>query len=255
MLEFAGVGKSFDGARPVHVLQGVDFSIGSGEFVSLVGHSGSGKTTLLRLAAGLLRPTAGTVSITGTPANLYAQSHSIGYMSQTPALLEWRTLEENLKLPAEISGNWNGVDRRIAELLDMFGLSEYGAYFPRELSGGMAQRAAMARALLCEAPILLLDEPFSSLDALTRESLWRDAGRTLMHEGVTGFMITHNISEAVVMSDRILVLGGRPARVVGELDVPGSRPRDSSFLRGVEARETEQAVRELLEAHLNSGVS
>jgi NitT/TauT family transport system ATP-binding protein len=228
-------------------LTGVSLTVAPGEFVALIGANGTGKSTLLRLAAGLLRPDAGSVRIDGRPVD--GPDERVGFVFQEPRLLPWRSTLDNVAFPLELGG-WS-EDRRRAragELLGLVGLPGADELRPHELSGGMRQRAAIARALASEPTLLLLDEPFSALDALTRErfdialeSGWRRPGMSVV-------VVTHSIPEAVVLADRIVVLAGRPGTVVGDIAVPLSRPRSLAALESPEALAAAAAVRALLVA-------
>jgi NitT/TauT family transport system ATP-binding protein len=186
----------------------------------VLGPSGSGKSTILRILAGLLPPTSGEVIFYG------AEQPRIGMVFQQANLMPWRTVVENLTLPLELEGVGNGEARRQADgLMDLVGLNEFGAYWPRDLSGGMAQRVAIARALIHDPDLLLLDEPFGSLDALTRERMWTELSRIWQARQKTVVMVTHSISEALFLADRVLVLTQRPGKVKFELNVELPRPR------------------------------
>ena len=189
----------------VTALKGLSFSLGEGEFAAMIGPSGCGKSTVLSLAAGLLKPSEGTVTLRG----------SIGYMLQRDELFPWRTIEKNLYLPLEVQRK-NTPERRAraAELARTYGLADFLKSYPSQLSGGMRQRAALIRTLAMEPDILLLDEPFSALDYQTRLNVTADVARILRSEKKAALLITHDISEAISAADRILVLSARPARVI-----------------------------------------
>ena len=227
------------------VLDGVSFNVADGEVVAIVGPNGSGKSTLLRLIAGLLPAEAGTIAIGGTPVT--EADPRVGFVFQEPRLLPWRSTLANVAFPLELAGVAERQRReRATALLDMVGLSEFAAAYPRQLSGGMRQRAAIARALVREPEVLLLDEPFSALDALSRErfnaellDLWQRTRSTIV-------LVTHSIAEAVFVADRVIVLSPRPAHVVAEVPVPLPRPRTADALDGVAYSRTAATVR----AHL-----
>ena len=191
----------------VTALQGLSFSLGEGEFAAMIGPSGCGKSTVLSLAAGLLKPSEGTVTLRG----------SIGYMLQRDELFPWRTIEKNLYLPLEVQRK-NTPERRAraAELARTYGLADFLKSYPSQLSGGMRQRAALIRTLVMEPDILLLDEPFSALDYQTRLNVTADVARILRSEKKAALLITHDISEAISLADRIFVLTARPARLLAE---------------------------------------
>jgi NitT/TauT family transport system ATP-binding protein len=204
-------------------------TIPSGQFVSVLGPSGCGKSTLLRMIAGLMAPTSGSVSIGGEPVR--GPSRKVGIAFQTPSLLEWYTVAENIALPARMGrhpADKRSVERRVEELLATVKLASLGGKYPSELSGGMRQRVAIARSLITDPAVILMDEPFGALDAITREhmhdellSIWRESGATVL-------FITHDIAEAVYLSDRIVVMSPRPGRIVADIVNELPRPRNSS---------------------------
>lgn len=220
-LEVRDVRKSYDG---VSVLGGVSLTVGEGEFVSLVGPSGSGKSTLFRLIGGLEPADAGEIRIGGTPSG--GERGRIAYMPQQPALLPWRTVSANVELALGIAGLPRSEARAMTrDWLGRVGLAEYADAYPHMLSGGMQQRVSFIRALLSPQPLMCLDEPFGALDALTRLhmqqwllSLWEANRRAVL-------LVTHSIEEALLLSDRVIVLSGRPASVLHEFAVPFPRPR------------------------------
>ncbi len=188
-------------------IKGLSFSVDEGEFVAIIGPSGCGKTTLLSLAAGLLKPSAGTVTSRG----------SFGYMLQKDHLFPWRTIEKNLFLPLEVKRQNTPENRsRAKELAVKYGLGDFLGSYPSQLSGGMRQRAALIRTLATDPDVLLLDEPFSALDYQTRLNVTEDVSRIIRSENKTALLITHDISEAISLADRVLVLSPRPARVAHE---------------------------------------
>jgi NitT/TauT family transport system ATP-binding protein len=225
MITLTDVSKTFAGrAGDVAALRHVDLTVDQGEFLAVVGRSGCGKSTLLRLIAGLLRPTAGRIRIDGTPVT--GPRRDVALMFQRPALLPWRSVLDNVMLPAEIFG-WPRRERRrqAAELLDKVGLAGFEKRLPHELSGGMQQRVAICRALIQRPRLLLMDEPFSALDALTREELAVELQRIHMQLHTTVVFVTHAISEAVLLADRVVVLSSRPGQVRKVVDVDIPRPR------------------------------
>ncbi|QJC54353.1 ABC transporter ATP-binding protein [Paenibacillus albicereus] len=225
VLEVDQVSLSYPhGSGRTVVLGGVSLSVGAGEFVSLLGPSGSGKTTLLGLVGGLERPDSGRILVAGEPAG--SRPGLAAYMPQQAALLPWRTVQGNVELALRIAGRGRDEARRLArEGLERLGLARHARSYPQVLSGGMQQRVSFLRALLSPQPLILLDEPFGALDALTRQemqewllSLWEQDRRSVL-------LVTHSIEEALLLSDRILVLSSAPAAIVRELIVPFGRPR------------------------------
>ena len=224
-IEARGVVKTFETpSGPVQALRGVDLAARPGEFVALVGESGCGKTTLLRILAGLEAPTQGEVRIDGAP--LGGPSQEVGVVFQRPVLLPWRTTLENVLLPAQVrrATSAGAVDEAGA-LLRAMGLGEFMEKFPRHLSGGMQQRVAIARALLFSPSILLMDEPFGALDAITREQMHLDLLSIWATRQPTILFVTHDIAEAVFLADRVVLLSPRPGNVRLAYDVPIPRPR------------------------------
>lgn len=223
----AGRKQSFAALGPL------DVQIGDGEFVALIGASGCGKSTVLRLLAGLDEPTTGQVQINGQPpCDLQAQ-HSLGIAFQEHALLPWRTVESNLRLPFEVAG-LAATEDRIDELIALAGLKGFEHARPAELSGGMRQRVAIARALALRPKLLLLDEPFGALDAVTRRRMNFELERIWLESRPTTLMVTHSVEEAVLLADRILVLTERPGRVRIDTSVPFARPRPAVLMRSAE---------------------
>ena len=219
LLELEDIGISYhtlDGEIPA--LSHISFSVTEGEFVALVGPSGCGKSTLLNLIAGLLRPEQGSITINGKP--LQDSKLSIGYMLQKDHLFEWRTVYENVILGLEIQKKMT-PDRleRVNQLLVDYGLSDFKQVRPSQLSGGMRQRAALIRTLALEPSLLLLDEPFSALDYQTRLNVSDDIGKIIRKEKKTALLVTHDISEAISMADRVIVLSKSPATIRCELPI------------------------------------
>jgi NitT/TauT family transport system ATP-binding protein len=218
------------GSGPVEALREVTLDVAHGEFLSLVGPSGCGKSTLLRIIAGLRRATSGTVSINGTIVG--APIARVGMVFQAPVLLKWRSILDNVLLPAELAGlAVRAYRQRAVELLHRVGLGEFAHRRPSELSGGMQQRVSICRALLLDPPLLLMDEPFGALDAMTRDELNFELLR-IWGEGPQGagarktiVFVTHSIEEAVILSDRVVVLSPRPGAIVLARDIDLPRPR------------------------------
>jgi NitT/TauT family transport system ATP-binding protein/sulfonate transport system ATP-binding protein len=215
-----------------HALEDVSLEVREGEFVSLIGPSGCGKTTLLRLIAGLDSPQAGTLTVDGQP--IEGPSHERGYVFQQGALYPWATVEGNIATGLKARGVYRQQKHRVAEFIELVGLSGFGASYPHQISGGMAQRVAIARALINEPKALLLDEPMGALDSFTRIELqdklldlWQSLGSTML-------LVTHDVDEAVYLSDRIVVMTPRPGRISEVIEVGLGRPRsrnDPDFLR------------------------
>ena len=227
-IKLKGVTKAFAiTGQPLPVLEDVSFEVPSGTVVAIVGPNGSGKSTLLRLMAGLLQPDSGTITIGDQPVGEADQR--VGLVFQEPRLLPWRRVVDNVAFPLELAGV-GAADRRerARALLETVGVSAFADAYPQQMSGGMRQRAAVARALVRDPEVLLLDEPFSALDALTRErfdfellDLWQRIGATVV-------VVTHSIPEAVVLADEVVVLSPRPGRVVARVQVPLPRPRSAA---------------------------
>ncbi len=216
----------------VQVLAGIDVSVAVGEVVALVGPSGCGKSTLLRIVSGLEQADTGEVKLLGLSPLQARRERRFGIAFQSAALLEWRDTAANIALPLELAG-WTPTDRdrRVAELLARVGLSDAAERLPRQLSGGMQQRVALARALALAPPVLLLDEPFSALDELTREQLQGELLDLLstIEPKPAVLMVTHNLAEAVLLADRVIVLSRRPARVLAEVTINLPRPRHAEL--------------------------
>jgi NitT/TauT family transport system ATP-binding protein len=217
------ISKSFpNGSGDLIAIENISFSVMSQEFLCVVGPSGCGKTTLLKLLAGLLEPTQGEISFEGQ--KLTKPRKRIGFVFQEANLMPWRTIYENIALPLELQGtSCEEIEQRTQSLIQLVGLETFENNLPRDLSGGMAQRVAIARALIHNPDLLLLDEPFGALDALTRERMGSELMRIWSARRVTVVMVTHSISEAVLLSDRILVMSSRPGTL--RLDVPNHLPR------------------------------
>ncbi|CAB3729475.1 Bicarbonate transport ATP-binding protein CmpD [Achromobacter animicus] len=230
LLQARAVSVSYQTRRgSIDALREVDLAVGEGEFVTILGPSGCGKSTLLKLAAGLLTPTLGQVEVGGVPVE--RPSRDIGVAFQKPTLLPWRTVLDNVLLPSETAGE-RGADaeRRARELLDLVGLRDFAGNYPNELSGGMQQRVGLARMLQRDPRLLLMDEPFAALDAMTREALTLELQRIWMRDRKSVLFITHSIPEAVMLSDRVLVMSARPGRVVEDFKVDIPRPRTMATL-------------------------
>ncbi len=225
MIRLNGVSRSFAGrSGTVEALRDIDLDVADGEFVAVLGRSGCGKSTMLRLIAGLLPTTGGDIRVAGEA--VVKPRRDIAMMFQRPALLPWRSVLDNVLLPVQIFG-WRAAAhrQRAHELLDLAGLGGFEKRPPHELSGGMQQRVALCRSLITDPRVLLMDEPFSALDALTREELSGELQRIHMNTGATIVFVTHSIDEAVLLADRVVVLSPRPGRVREILEVKIPRPR------------------------------
>jgi NitT/TauT family transport system ATP-binding protein len=220
--------------KPLSVLEEVSFTVDPGQFVAVVGPSGCGKSTLLRLAAGLERPAQGTIWVDGRQVSGPDAARALVF--QDPMLYPWRTVWRNVAVGLEARGMLRKDDPRVHEILDRVGLSSFANALPHQLSGGMAQRAALARALVNEPTLLLFDEPLGQLDALTRFVMQRELLRMWDSSGFTALLVTHDVDEALYLADRVLVLSARPGRVIGEVTVDVQRPRHHDDLRFQELR-------------------
>jgi len=236
-ISIQSVSKSFGAAdSPVVALSSVDLTIKDGEFIAIVGPSGCGKSTLLRIVAGISNPTTGTVM---TPNGVITSAlTNVGIVFQSPVLLDWRNILDNVLIQFELRGmKAKDFTDRARKLLSGVGLGDFMKRYPRELSGGMRQRAAIARALVHNPPLLLMDEPFGALDALTREQMRVDLEALWLQSRKTVLFVTHGIDEAVLLADRVVVMSPRPGRIEQVIDVDIPRPRgltarrDPIFLR------------------------
>jgi len=229
VVQLQGVDKVFGGGdQPATTaLEEIDLAIRSGEFVSLIGPSGCGKSTLLRIIGDLISPSGGTVVVNGKPADRARRDRDYGMVFQAPVLFEWRTVEDNVKLPLEIQGAGSAKrTARAKEMLELVELGDFLGHYPYQLSGGMQQRVAIARALAFEPAILLMDEPFGALDELTRERMNSEVLRIWERTGTTVIFVTHSIPEAVFLSSRVVVMSARPGRITKVIDVDLPRPRN-----------------------------
>jgi NitT/TauT family transport system ATP-binding protein len=220
--------------QAVTALHGIDMRVPEGEFCSLIGPSGCGKSTLLRLIAGLLTPTEGEIVIGDgeSPADARGR-REIGFVFQDAVLLPWRTALENVELPLAIAGRGSPDERRrrARELLDLVGLGDFANAAPGKLSGGMQRRVGIARALALDPRFLLLDEPFGALDEITRQRLNSELLRIWTERRTTALLVTHNVGEAVFLSDRVLVMAARPGRIIAEVEIDLPRPRNLDLLQ------------------------
>lgn len=247
-IDVAGVHQHFATKSGVlRALENLDVQVRDGEFVSVVGPSGCGKSTLMRIVAGLVRPTQGEVRIAGRPVT--GPAADVGIVFQKATLLPWRDVVGNIALQLEMRGqSVPAYARRIADLVALTGLAGFEESLPHELSGGMQQRVALCRALIHDPAILLMDEPFGALDAMTREAMNAELQRVWMESRKSVLFITHSISEAIYLSDRVLVMSARPGRIarVVEIDLP--RPRDFNLIGAPAFIDAARQVREALDS-------
>ena len=263
------------GAQRLHALDGIDLTIGHGEFVSIIGPSGCGKSTLLRIVGGLQTPTSGQVLIDGRPPRDLQRDKQLGFVFQDPSLLPWRNVLENVRLPLQVnraqgsrvkgqgaatSSREQATGDSVGMLVEAVGLAEFGRYYPHQLSGGMQQRVALARALVTSPSVLLMDEPFGALDEITRTAMryelmrvWRGTGKRANGQtgnggagGSTVIFVTHSIAEAVLLSDRVVVMSPQPGRVGATLDIDLPRPRNEDIEGDPAFVEYTQHLRSLL---------
>lgn len=230
-IEVNGLRKVYQPRRsePTHALADIDFTVRRGEFISIVGPSGCGKTTMLKILAGLIPRTEGVVRVAGRDVD--GPLPQVGMVFQAATLLPWRTILQNVMVPVEVQRlDASAYRKRALELLEMVGLGGFEGKYPHELSGGMQQRAGICRALVHDPAVLLMDEPFGALDAMTREymnvellRIWKESGKTIV-------LVTHSIPEAVFLSDRVVVLSSRPGRIAEIVPVELERPRDLSVM-------------------------
>ncbi|HEY6631859.1 MAG TPA: ABC transporter ATP-binding protein [Rhizobiaceae bacterium] len=243
-IELRNVSKSFGDFQ---ALSNVSLHIEEGEFVALVGKSGCGKSTLLRIIAGLLKPTQGSVMVAGQPVT--GPSDDVGIAFQSSVLLPWRTVEENIRLQLEIRGiNRPDTNREVQRLIELTGLKGFEKSRPYELSGGMQQRVSLCRALVHNPSLLLMDEPFGALDAMTREQLNSEIQRVWMETGKTIVLVTHSIIEAVYLADRVVVMESHPGRITEIVDVKVERPRSFSKLGEPAFQEASDRIRRRMDA-------
>ncbi|MFN3972346.1 MAG: ABC transporter ATP-binding protein [Gemmobacter sp.] len=256
VIEARGVGLTFptdDG--PVHALKDVNLLINRGDFVSFIGPSGCGKTTFLRTVAALERPTEGTLTVNGMSPEEARKSRAYGYVFQAAGLYPWRTIAGNVRLPLEIMGfDRAEQERRVKNVLQLVELDGFGGKYPWQLSGGMQQRASIARALAFDADILLMDEPFGALDEIVRDRLNEELLQLWARTGKTIGFVTHSIPEAVYLSTRIVVMSPRPGRITDVIDSPLPRERPLDIRDSAEFIAIAHRVREGLRAgHSDEG--
>jgi NitT/TauT family transport system ATP-binding protein len=240
LLAMQDVDKTFNGS--VAALRRMDLTVNEGDFISLLGPSGCGKSTALRLIAGLMRPTRGRITWDGGQG-----ADDLGVVFQEPTLMPWATVEKNVYLPFRLRGkSFASVKSRIHEVLGLVGLDRFATSYPRELSGGMKMRVSIARAIVTNPRLILMDEPFAALDEITRQKLNNDILSLKAATGCTIIFVTHSVFESVFLSDRVLVMAPRPGRVVRELTIAAPYPRDLEYRTSPDyaanARETSDAL-------------
>lgn len=243
-----------DASRSLTALAGVDLEVGHGEFVSIIGPSGDGKTTLLKAIGGLLKPSAGTVQIDSMPPLEAQRRKAIGFVFQDPSLLPWRTVLQNIALPLALNSGGGKRDVLKPErLLETVGLAEFRDYYPHQLSAGMKQRVAFARALVMNPDVLLMDEPLGALDEITRTAMRYELLRLWEESRKTVVLVTHSIPEAVIMSDRVVVMSARPGRIVQEILVDLPRPRQESLERSARFLDCADRIKDTLSLEASRG--
>jgi|FEC22Drversion2_1045045.scaffolds.fasta_scaffold00349_16 NitT/TauT family transport system ATP-binding protein len=244
------LGFAYGDGRPI--LESLSLSVGRAEFIALLGASGCGKSTLLKIISGISKPTAGEVRLAGRVVD--GTRSDIGMVFQKPTLLPWRNVLDNVLLPAGFSGRASPAERDHAlRLLKLVGLGDVVRAYPHQLSGGMAQRVGLARMLLHDPPLLLLDEPFAALDALTREALAFELQAITQVGDKTAVFVTHSIPEAVLLADRVIVLAGRPGKIVADVKVELDRPRDIETMASPDFNRVAHDLRAIFQGLLRPG--
>jgi NitT/TauT family transport system ATP-binding protein len=246
-----GVSKAFGNSeRRTVALENVSLDLHLGEFVSIIGPSGCGKSTLLRLVSGLVEPSSGTIRVNEMEPVEARRKRKFGIVFQSPVLFDWRTVEQNVRLPLQVMhSDGQKSSERVDGLLSLVGLEEFRKHYPWQLSGGMQQRVAIARALTYAPPFLLMDEPFGALDLITRDKMASELLRIWANSpGTTVLFITHSIPEAILLSDRVVVFSARPGRVLRTVNIDLPRPRNERVRESPEFYEYENQLRRMLQA-------
>ena len=245
------VSRSFKGrGTPVQALSDVSLDCPEGSFTALIGPSGCGKSTLLRLALGLDAPDTGSVTIAGMTPQVAAKAGKTGVAFQDAALLPWRTVEDNILLPLDVLGRKRAdYQDEVAKLVNLVGLNGFEKALPGELSGGMRQRAAIARALVTRPEILFLDEPFGALDQILRRQMNIELQRIWMESNASTLLVTHGIDEAIFLADRVVVMQSKPGRISQIIDIPFERPRKPELFSDPRFHALEKQIAEALDGH------
>jgi NitT/TauT family transport system ATP-binding protein len=245
-VDHVSVEFALDNGAVIKAVDDVTFKVADGEFVAIIGPSGCGKSTLLRMVASLQSPTLGRVAVNGRDPSEMSKSHRLGVAFQDHGLLPWLTVSGNMAIPFKAAGRSVDVDR-VQALLSLVGLSQFSDARPSQLSGGMRQRVSIARALVLQPAVLLLDEPFGALDAVTRRQMNMELQRIWSEEKITTMLVTHGVEEALLLADRVIVMGGRPGKIVEIVDVPFARPRLPEIQRSADFHRLADALTAALE--------